>query len=160
MLKTLTSNAGGLKMREVDNRSIFEKSQPGKRATVLPKADFEYQNLDSLIPQKYQRAEKVKFPELSEIEIVRHFSNLACKNMGIDTNFYPLGSCTMKYNPRINEKAAAMSEFTATHPYQPFETVQGMLGWMYELQEMFSEIAGLDACTLAPAAGAHGEITG
>ena len=147
-------------MREVDNRTIFEKSRPGKRATVLPKTDIEYQNLDSLIPKKYQRAEKVELPELSEIEIVRHFSNLACKNMGVDTNFYPLGSCTMKYNPRINEKAAAMPAFAATHPYQPFETVQGMLGWMFELQEMFSEIAGLDACTLAPAAGAHGEITG
>ncbi|MCD4658279.1 MAG: aminomethyl-transferring glycine dehydrogenase subunit GcvPB [Planctomycetes bacterium] len=147
-------------MHEVDKRTIFEKTSLGKRATIMPKADFEYQNLDSLIPREYQRAEKVGLPELSEIEIMRHFNNLACKNMGVDTNFYPLGSCTMKYNPRINEKIATIPAFTATHPYQPFESVQGMLRWMHELQDMFSEIAGLDACTLAPAAGAHGELAG
>src|SRR5690606_24341286 len=90
---------------------------------------------------------------------VRHFVNLSTLNMSVDTHFYPLGSCTMKYNPKRNERAAAMSGIADLHPYQPEETLQGMLALLYEMQEYLQEISGLEACSLQPAAGAHGEYT-
>jgi len=97
-------------------------------------------------------------PEVTEPQVVRHFVNLSQQNMSVDTHFYPLGSCTMKYNPKRNERAAAMPAFAEVHPYQPESTKQGMLEMLYELQEILKEISGLDACSLQPAAGAHGEL--
>ncbi len=98
-------------------------------------------------------------PEVTESQIVRHFVNLSTQNMSVDTHFYPLGSCTMKYNPKRNERAAAMPAFADLHPLQPAETIQGMLHVLYEMQQYLSEISGLPACSLQPAAGAHGEFT-
>ena len=98
-------------------------------------------------------------PELSEPQVVRHFTNLSQLNMSVDTHFYPLGSCTMKYNPKRNERVARMPGFADLHPYQPEATLQGMLQVLYEMQEYLQEISGLPACSLQPAAGAHGELT-
>ncbi len=98
-------------------------------------------------------------PELAEPEVVRHFTNLSQLNMSVDTHFYPLGSCTMKYNPKRNERVARMPGFSDLHPYQPESTLQGMLQLLYEMQEYLQEISGLPACSLQPAAGAHGELT-
>jgi glycine dehydrogenase subunit 2 len=98
-------------------------------------------------------------PELSELDVMRHFMRLSQLNYSVDTNFYPLGSCTMKYNPRVNEKAASLSGFAGIHPLQPAETVQGALALMHSLQDCLAEITGMDAITLQPSAGAHGEIT-
>jgi len=99
-------------------------------------------------------------PELSEPEIVRHFTRLSQRNYSIDTHFYPLGSCTMKHNPRINEWAARREGFLESHPYHPEALIQGNLALMSALEEYLAEISGLDAVTLQPAAGAHGELTG
>ncbi len=96
--------------------------------------------------------------ELSEPDLVRHYLNLSTLNMSVDTHFYPLGSCTMKYNPKRNEKVAAMQGLGDLHPYQPEETIQGMLELLYSMQQIFAEVAGLDAVSLQPAAGAHGEL--
>ena len=98
-------------------------------------------------------------PELTEPDVVRHFTNLSTQNMSVDTHFYPLGSCTMKYNPKRNERLAALPGMVDLHPYQPESTLQGMLELLHRLQEMLAEIAGLPAVSLQPAAGAHGELT-
>ncbi len=139
---------------------IFEVSKPGRRAFHLPDIDVEKQALDDLIPKKYLRKEDSELPEVSEMDIVRHYTNISAKNYSIDKGFYPLGSCTMKYNPKVNEDAAALSGFKNLHPYQPEETIQGALKLMYELSDMLAEISGMDAVTLQPAAGAQGELTG
>src|SRR4029079_2684655 len=110
-----------------------------------------------LLPADSLAATSPALPEVTEPQIVRHFVNLSTLNMSVDTHFYPLGSCTMKYNPKRNERAAAMPAFADIHPLQPDETVQGMLHVLYEMQQYLSEIAGLPACSLQPAAGAHGE---
>ncbi len=112
------------------------------------------------VPAHLKRTKAARLPELSEPEVVRHFTRLSQWNFSIDTNFYPLGSCTMKYNPRVNEEVARYTGFAHVHPYQPVETVQGCLQLMYELQNALTEISGMDAVTLQPAAGAHGELTG
>src|SRR5205085_4898691 len=98
-------------------------------------------------------------PELAEIDVVRHYLNLSSRNMSVDTNFYPLGSCTMKYNPKRNERLAALPGIAMCHPYQPDATLQGMLELLWQTQRMLAAIAGLDAVSLQPAAGAHGELT-
>jgi glycine dehydrogenase subunit 2 len=98
-------------------------------------------------------------PEVAEPDVVRHFTNLSTLNMSVDTHFYPLGSCTMKYNPKRNERLSALPGFADLHPYQPEDTVQGMLQLLFELQQMLGEISGLPAVSLQPAAGAHGELT-
>src|SRR5262249_35911148 len=98
-------------------------------------------------------------PELSELDVVRHYTNLSALNMSIDSNFYPLGSCTMKYNPKRNERLAALPGLGAQHPYQDESPLQGLLALLFELQEILAEIAGLDAVSLQPAAGAQGELT-
>ena len=139
---------------------IFEISTPGRKGYSLPELDVKAVELESVIPAKFLRTEEVDFPEVSEIDVIRHYTNLSHMNYGVDTGFYPLGSCTMKYNPKLNEDAAAIPALSHLHPYQPESTVQGSLEMMYGLDEMLSEIAGMDRTTLQPAAGAHGELTG
>ncbi len=145
-------------MRKYD-KLIFEISKENRKAYTLPALDVQEVGLNQLIPQDMQR-DGINLPEVSEVDVVRHYTNLSNKNYGVDTGFYPLGSCTMKYNPKINEDMAALPGFANIHPLQDELTVQGALGLMYDMEGMLSEIAGMDGFTLQPAAGAHGELTG
>jgi glycine dehydrogenase subunit 2 len=135
---------------------IFEKSQPGRRGGELPKPDVPRAE----VPADLRRQTPARLPELAEPEIVRHFTELSSRNFGIDTGFYPLGSCTMKYNPRVNERLVMLPGFRDLHPYQEEEAAQGALELMWRLQEALIEICGLHACSLQPAAGSQGELTG
>lgn len=139
---------------------IFEKSSPGRRCFIPPACDVPEKPITSLFPKKMLRKQEVKLPEVSEIDVVRHFTRLSQKNFCVDTNFYPLGSCTMKYNPKINEDTARLEGFTKLHPYQPVGQCQGTLELLYALEQILVTISGMDAFTLQPAAGAHGELTG
>jgi len=139
---------------------LLEMSTPGRQGYKLPELDVPEVPLTELVPQAYLRSTDLGLPELSEPEVVRYFTNLSRKNHGVDVGFYPLGSCTMKYNPRINEDVAAMPGFKRIHPRQKASTVQGALQIIYELGNYLAEIAGLDKATFQPAAGAHGELTG
>ncbi|WP_017464663.1 aminomethyl-transferring glycine dehydrogenase subunit GcvPB [Staphylococcus epidermidis] len=138
---------------------IFERSKKDRYAYSLPQNDIENISITSLLDDKYIRKHKAEFPEVSELDLVRHYTELSNKNFGVDTGFYPLGSCTMKYNPKINEKVARISGFNESHPLQEEEHVQGSLEIIYSLQEELKEITGMDEVTLQPAAGAHGEWT-
>ncbi len=138
---------------------IFEKSVPGRRGGYLPPAD-PGATLEDLVPAAHRRATPPRLPEISELGVVRHFTELSHRMFSIDGNFYPLGSCTMKYNPRINERIAALPGFAGLHPFQTEETIQGSLELMVQLERFLGEIAGMDAVTLQPAAGAQGELTG
>ncbi|MDX2225824.1 MAG: aminomethyl-transferring glycine dehydrogenase subunit GcvPB [Verrucomicrobiae bacterium] len=138
---------------------IFEKSVPGNRASPVPESVASGESLGAL-PRGFLRQTAPALPEVSEIDVVRHFTRLSQLNFSVDTNFYPLGSCTMKYNPKINDRAATLPGFAAIHPYQPDASVQGALEMLFELERMLCEITGMDAVTLQPAAGAHGEFTG
>lgn len=138
---------------------IFERSKKDRYAYSLPQNDIENISITSLLDDKYIRKHKAEFPEVSELDLVRHYTELSNKNFGVDTGFYPLGSCTMKYNPKINEKVARISGFSESHPLQEEEHVQGSLEIIYSLQEELKEITGMDEVTLQPAAGAHGEWT-
>jgi glycine dehydrogenase subunit 2 len=140
--------------------TIFELSSPGRAAFSLPACDVPEQPLDALIPPALQRATEARLPELSELQVVRHFTRLSQLNYSIDGGFYPLGSCTMKYNPKLHEKVASDPRWSALHPHQPDATVQGVLRMLYRLQEFLCAVGGMDAFTLQPAAGAHGEHTG
>jgi glycine cleavage system P protein (glycine dehydrogenase) subunit 2 len=142
-----------------DTKLLFELSDAGCRAHRLPACDVPERSVSELLPKNALAERPPAFPELSEPQVVRHFANLSQLNMSVDTHFYPLGSCTMKYNPKRNERIARMPGFADVHPYQPEETLQGMLQLLYELQQYFQEISGLDVCSLQPAAGAHGELT-
>lgn len=142
------------------NKLIFEISKNGRKGYTLPACDVPEIPTADLIDSGFLNNDELKLPEVSEVDVIRHFTLLSNKNFGVDTGFYPLGSCTMKYNPRINEDVAAMPEFTKLHPYQPESTVQGALEAMYDLSEKLAEITGLEAVTLQPSAGAHGELTG
>jgi glycine dehydrogenase subunit 2 len=142
-----------------DTKLLCELSKSGRRAARLPACDVPEQEIADLLPAEAVASRPPALPELSEPQIVRHFVNLSTLNMSVDTHFYPLGSCTMKYNPKRNERAAAMTGIADLHPYQPEETLQGMLALLYEMQEYLQEISGLEACSLQPAAGAHGEYT-
>lgn len=142
------------------DKLIFELSQEGKMGHKLPPLDIEDKEVSSFIPEEYLNDGEVDLPEVGEFEVVRHYTNLSMKNYGVDTGLYPLGSCTMKYNPKINENMAALEGFANIHPYQDVSTTQGALQMMYEVATSLSEIAGMDYTTLQPAAGAHGEITG
>ncbi len=135
---------------------LFELSHPGRRCQRLPKSDV---GSRARLPAAALADSPPPLPELAEIDIVRHFTNLSQRNMSIDTNFYPLGSCTMKYNPKRHERLAGLPGLAGVHPLQPDATCQGMLRLLFELQEYLSEISGLDACSLQPAAGAQGELT-
>lgn len=117
------------------------------------------ETLESLIPSDLLRSEPVVLPEVSEVDVIRHYTSLSRRNFGVDNGFYPLGSCTMKYNPKINEDVTRFSGFAKIHPYQPEESIQGALELMYTLQNDLSALTGMDAVSLQPAAGAHGEWT-
>ncbi|MEW4564226.1 aminomethyl-transferring glycine dehydrogenase subunit GcvPB [Bremerella sp. JC770] len=138
---------------------LSELSRPGRVAVHWPACDVPEQPLEDIIPAGLLAEEAPKLPELTEGEVVRHYTNLSTKNMSVDTHYYPLGSCTMKYNPKRNERLASLPGIVDLHPYQDESTIQGMLQLLYELQGIFSEISGLPACSLQPAAGAHGELT-
>lgn len=141
------------------DKLIFELSRPGRKGYELPANKYGNDALLTL-PDYLKRGEDAALPEVSEVDVVRHYTNLSMKNFGVDTGFYPLGSCTMKYNPKINEELASMSEFTRIHPLQDESTVQGALELYYNLQKSLANIAGLYEFTLNPYAGAHGELTG
>jgi glycine dehydrogenase subunit 2 len=138
---------------------LFELCKPGCRAVRLPKCDVPARPLADLLPAGAISDTPLPLPELSEPVIVRHFVNLSTKNVSVDTHFYPLGSCTMKYNPKRNERLAALPGLADLHPYQPESTLQGMLALLHQAQHELAEIAGLPAVSLQPAAGAHGEMT-
>ncbi len=141
------------------NDLIRDKGREGRRGYTLPKLDVEKTELRDALPKKALRDGKPDLPEVDEPTVIRHYTNLSRKNWGIDTNFYPLGSCTMKHNPRANEAAAAVPGFAGLHPLQPEAHVQGALQVMHELQEFLSEISGFPAVSLQPMAGAQGELT-
>ena len=142
-----------------DTQLLFELSRPGCRAARLPECDVPELPLCELLPTASMASTPPNLPELSEPQVVRHFVNLSTQNMSVDTHFYPLGSCTMKYNPKRNERIAGLPGLAELHPYQSESTLQGMLQILYELQEILQEISGLAVCSLQPAAGAHGELT-
>ncbi|MDP2871727.1 MAG: aminomethyl-transferring glycine dehydrogenase subunit GcvPB [Bacillota bacterium] len=139
---------------------IFELSAPGRTAYSLPELDVPSKDLSALLPPGAVREAPPELPEVSEVDVVRHFVRLSHLNHGVDVDFYPLGSCTMKYNPKINEDMANLPGFAHVHPYTPQEAVQGLLKLMYDLQRDLCEIGGMDRFTLQPAAGAHGEFAG
>ncbi|MCE9551951.1 MAG: aminomethyl-transferring glycine dehydrogenase subunit GcvPB [Planctomycetes bacterium] len=138
---------------------LFELSHPGRGGAVLPACDVPQQPIAELIPDKHRASARPPLPELAEPEVVRHYANLSTLNMSVDTHFYPLGSCTMKYNSKRNERVAGLPGIVDLHPYQPESTLQGLLHLLYELQCYLAEIAGLPCVSLQPAAGAHGELT-
>ncbi len=141
-----------------DPRLIFERHSAGRRATRFP-GEKEAPEPAAFIPEEHLRGEPAELPEIGELDIVRHFTALSRRNVGVDNLFYPLGSCTMKYNPVINESLSTHPGFSDIHPYQPPETVKGMLKLLYQTEQFLAEIAGLQAVSLHPAAGAHGELT-
>ncbi len=137
----------------MDNKLIFEKSKAGRRSTVISKSSA------SNISDKYKRKSILDLPEIAEVDLVRHYMELSKKAHGVSNGFYPLGSCTMKYNPALNEEIAGDKNFTQVHPLQKAEDMQGTLQVMYELKNSLCEITGMSDMTLQPAAGAHGELT-
>ena len=150
----------GIAMNKQNQPLIFESSTEGRIGYSLPEMDVETVNIEQLIPSAYIRQTEAELPEVSELDIMRHYTALSKRNHGVDSGFYPLGSCTMKYNPKINENVARFSGFANIHPLQDESTVQGALELLYDLQESLKEITGMDEVTLQPAAGAHGEWTG
>lgn len=139
---------------------IFEKSQPGRKGYQLPALDVPSIDPAGVLPKASLRQHLAELPEMSELDVVRHYTRLSQLNFSIDTHFYPLGSCTMKYNPKVNETIANFTGFKAVHPLQPASTVQGFLQVYYELERMLAEICGMAEFTLQPSAGAHGELAG
>lgn len=139
----------------MSEKTIYELSQPGRKGFKFPDSDVP----STPVPEDFKR-QSITLPELSELDVIRHFTNLSQLNHAVDTGFYPLGSCTMKYNPKINEEAARLPGLAHTHPLQPIVSVQGNLYLMYQLQEWLQELAGFHRVCLTPAAGAHGELVG
>ncbi|MGE5580409.1 MAG: aminomethyl-transferring glycine dehydrogenase subunit GcvPB [Bacillota bacterium] len=139
---------------------IFEVSSPGRKAYSLPELEVPNKPVESMLPKSELRTVAPELPEVAEVDLVRHFTRLSQLNHGVDIGFYPLGSCTMKYSPKINEEVSNLPGLAEIHPYAPEETVQGALQLMYEMQQYMCEIGGMDKFTLQPAAGAHGELTG
>jgi len=135
---------------------IFETSVPGRGCSILPECDVSVPDL----PETFSRKKAPRLPQLSENDISRHYTALAGRTHGVNNGFYPLGSCTMKYNPKINEELASLPGFTAIHPLQPEHTVQGAMKVLFQAEQALCEITGMDAMTFQPAAGAHGEFTG
>lgn len=144
-------------MNELKNALSIEKSAEGRRGVTF---ETGAQSASAYVPAQFTRSSAPKLPQLSEFDTVRHFTNLSRQNYCLDSHFYPLGSCTMKYNPKAYDALSALGGFTAAHPFAPEEAVQGTLEMMYHLQELLKEVTGLAAFTLQPAAGAHGELTG
>ncbi|HAZ63897.1 MAG TPA: aminomethyl-transferring glycine dehydrogenase subunit GcvPB, partial [Armatimonadetes bacterium] len=138
----------------------FELSQPGRRAPVVAPSAVPEVGLEGLVPAGQARSAPPALPELSELQTIRHYTNLSRRTFGIDVGFYPLGSCTMKYNPKVNDAVAAWPAFAQAHPLAPTETVQGTLRMLGELQRMLSTVTGMADFALSPAAGAHGEMAG
>ena len=138
---------------------IFELGKEGRVGYSLPKNEFAGYDING-IPEGLKRGNDMMLPEVDELSVVRHYTNMSNNNFGVDTGFYPLGSCTMKYNPKIDEEISSLTSFTSLHPLQSADTVQGALEVYYNLQKSLSEIAGLSEFTLNPFAGAHGELTG
>ncbi len=141
------------------DKLIFELSKEGRKGYTLPENRLKKYSLAEL-PENLKRKEEADLPEVSEFDVVRHYTNISNKNFGVDTGFYPLGSCTMKYNPKINEEICSLPSFTELHPFQPDSTTQGTLEVYYNLSRALAEISGLAEFTLSPFAGAHGELTG
>jgi len=139
---------------------IFEKSFSGRDGYSLPGDLFEDINTDDFLPEKYLEKNRKKLSEVSEVDVIRHFTRLSKFNYGLDDGLYPLGSCTMKYNPRINEKLSALDNFIHAHPLSSLKMIQGSLEIMYQLNQLLCEITAMDQYTMAPASGAHGELTG
>src|SRR5258706_4986519 len=136
---------------------IYEKSRPGRRASAIPV----HEGLPAAdVPAELRRVEPPRLPEVPEFELVRHFTELSTRNFGIDNGFYPLGSCTMKYNPRVNERLVGLPGFASLHPLQDVDGIQGALDLEWRLQEILAEVTGLHAVSLQPAAGSQGELTG
>src|SRR6187551_3444244 len=142
---------------QINEGLVFENSSPGRRAYDLPALDIPELPLSEAVPPDLLRDDIPGMPELSEVDVVRHFTRLSTWNYHIDLGLYPLGSCTMKYNPKINELAARLEGFSMAHPYMPSELTQGALEIQKMLETCLAEISGMDAVTLQPAAGAHGE---
>jgi len=147
-------------MTDERDRLIFEKTHEGRRGYSIPAQDVPSTPVERSVPAELVRREIAGFPEVSENNLVRHYTRLSTWNYGVDTGMYPLGSCTMKYNPKVNEAAARLGGFGGLHPLAPECAAQGALRIMHELQELLGEITGLPSVTLQPAAGAHGELTG
>ncbi|MFD2045987.1 aminomethyl-transferring glycine dehydrogenase subunit GcvPB [Ornithinibacillus salinisoli] len=147
-------------MANKDFPLIFERSKEGRTSYSLPELDVPDINLEEEFEESYIRKTAPDLPEVSELEVMRHYTGLSNRNFGVDSGFYPLGSCTMKYNPKINEDVARLEGFSHIHPYQDPRTVQGALEMMYDLQTSLREITGMHEVSLQPAAGAHGEWTG
>jgi len=147
-----------------NEKPICELGRNGRRGHFLPKIDRRLKEavgeIDTLIPQNMQRTSKLELPELSEVEVVRHYTRLSEMNYGVDSGFYPLGSCTMKYNPKINEQLASLPCLSMLNPYQDESTTQGILEILYKLERWLAEITGTHEVCLQPAAGAHGELLG
>ncbi len=137
---------------------LFELGKPGRKAIDLPVCDVP--QAENLLPAKYLRVEKAALPEVSQLELMRHYTQLSNRNFGVDTGFYPLGSCTMKYNPKVNEDIARYPGLALLHPLQGEDTVQGAMEVLFKMEESLAEIAGMAGVTLQPVAGAHGELTG
>ena len=142
--------------RGYDQRLLMDRSVPGRTGTSLPASDVP----DQAMPPRELLRQELELPEVSEGEVVRYFTRLSQLNFSVDTNYYPLGSCTMKYNPKVNDAVAALPGFAQAHPRQPDEQAQGSLELMHRLQEALRELTGMDAVSLAPLAGAHGELAG
>jgi glycine dehydrogenase subunit 2 len=143
-----------------DEPLLFEISNPGAATPRLPACDVPEADPAGLLGAENLAGTPLRLPEVGEFAVIRHFTRLSRQNFSVDTHFYPLGSCTMKYNPKVNERAAAMPGFAALHPHTPDDAAQGMLELQYSVAEQLREISGLDAVSLQPAAGAHGEMTG
>jgi len=152
----MTNTASTTLSAKIVEPTIFELSSPGRRGVTMPASDVP----QTALPNKALLRSDLPLPELAEVDVVRHYMRLSKFNYSVDDGFYPLGSCTMKYNPKINEDTCRLPGFLYTHPLQPIETVQGNLALMFELQEWLCEISGFEAVTLQPAAGAHGEFCG
>ena len=147
-------------MRNYTQALLFEQSHPGRKGYSLPKLDVPEKQHEEMLPESLLRKTPPELPELSEPDVIRHYTRLSQLNHGVDTGFYPLGSCTMKYNPRINEDVARLPGFAQLHPLQPKETIQGALELLYNMEEFLCAISGMARFTFQPAAGAHGEFTG
>jgi glycine dehydrogenase subunit 2 len=139
---------------------LFERSRPGRVGYSLPRLDVPEVDAGAILPDGALRDDIPGLPELSEVEVVRHFTRLSTWNASVDLGLYPLGSCTMKYNPKLNETVARLPGFASAHPLQPVELLQGYLHLAYELERHLAEISGMDRISLQPAAGAQGELAG
>ncbi len=148
-----------------DQRHLLEPlpvdiSHPGRRALDIPPADPKWPSVEKCIPAANRRSKAPRLPELTELQVIRHFTRLSQLNYSIDTHFYPLGSCTMKYNPKVNDVIAGFPRLEKAHPLAPDSMVQGSLQLLHELEQTLVAVTGMEAVTLQPAAGAHGELTG